>query len=131
MRIELDGGDKLLRLFDKTKGTPLAQALSQALYMTGHEVLNRSKELVPVDFGILRDSGQVHNPKVSADRVEVQISYGGAAAPYALIVHEDMRPKNWSKPGTGPKYLEKAVTEFAPKFIRLVQERFVAYSRRV
>ena len=127
--VEFKGAEKLFRMYAKTQGTPLADALKQAVFMTGEEALNKSKEYVPVDFGVLRNSGNVEKPVISAEKIEVTLSYGGAAAPYALIVHEDMRPKNWSKPGTGPKYLEKAVVELAPKFVRKIQERFASYVR--
>lgn len=128
--VEFIGAEKLFRMYAKWQGTPLADALKQAVFMTGQEALNRSKEYVPVDLGVLRNSGNVETPVMSAEKIEVTLSYGGAAAPYALIVHEDMRPKNWSKPGTGPKYLERAVVELAPRFLRKIQARFASYVRR-
>lgn len=42
---------------------------------------------VPVDTGALRRSGTVTGPDV---RKAVQITYGGAAAPYALRQHEEL-----------------------------------------
>lgn len=41
---------------------------------------------VPVDEGILRSSGRVRGPD---NRGAVQITYGGASAPYALYQHEN------------------------------------------
>lgn len=33
--------------------------------------------------------------------------------PYAVYVHEDLTPKNWSKPGTGAKFLETPARQMA------------------
>ncbi len=41
---------------------------------------------VPVDEGTLRSTGRVEGPKHD----EVELSFGGAAAPYALEQHENM-----------------------------------------
>jgi hypothetical protein len=40
--------------------------------------------------GALAGSGRVTAPSVNASGVEVTIGYGGAAAPYAIYVHERM-----------------------------------------
>jgi hypothetical protein len=46
---------------------------------------SRPGEGVPVDTGALRSTGRVEGPKND----EVELSFGGAAAPYALKVHEE------------------------------------------
>ena len=70
---------------------------------------------VPVDTGALQRSGMVDRPERHGDEIQVKLSYGGAAQAYALAVHEypsAHSPRSWrggvrwSKPGTGPKYLE-------------------------
>lgn len=45
-------------------------------------------EYVPVQYGNLRGSGRVHPVKVEGERVTVDASFGGTAAPYAIAVHE-------------------------------------------
>ncbi|RPH47100.1 MAG: hypothetical protein EHM91_06455 [Planctomycetota bacterium] len=43
---------------------------------------------VPHKTGTLRRSGQAHKAEVHGDDVTVDLSYGGAAAGYAVYVHE-------------------------------------------
>ena len=73
-----------------------------------------SKGEVPVDLGTLMGSGNVDNVKRTRDRVSVEMGYGGAAAAYALAVHEhpsSHSPRSWSGGVVfskgGPKYLER------------------------
>lgn len=63
--------------------------LSQALRMVAEDILTVSKsEYVPVDTGALKGSGTTTQPKISPDGITIEVGYGGAAAPYALRVHE-------------------------------------------
>lgn len=89
-------------------------ATSAALYGEANTIFSESQRIVPVDTGALRDSGQVTTPVVSGVTVEVEIGYGGPAAPYALYVHEIPPPPAKSSggrsathnPPTAWKYLE-------------------------
>lgn len=69
-----------------------------ALYVEGEMIMSASKPLVPVDTGALRSSGFVNPPAVSlggfGKDVEVVLGYGGAAAGYAAIVHNDLSAKH-------------------------------------
>jgi hypothetical protein len=74
------------------------------------------------DMGV--DEGSAYD---DGDAVCIDLGYGGPAAPYALYVHEELQPSsghsvnpnwswakaaqagkaiNWTRPGSGPKYLE-------------------------
>ena len=93
-------------------GKNATQAMGRALYETATEVEADSKEqYVPVHLGTLRDSIHTTLPQIDGFSVSVAIVAGGPAAPYAVIVHEDTRPRNWRKPGTGPKYIEKPLMQ--------------------
>jgi hypothetical protein len=66
---------------------------SRALFLEGEKIMRASKPLVPVFMGALRSSGHVQLPRRTAGGdIEVVLGYGGAAASYAVFVHE----------GTGP-----------------------------
>jgi len=92
-----------------------------ALYRRAEAIMTRSKnEFVPVEFGVLRDSGHVNPPTRERTAVRVTMAYGGAAAAYAIAVHE--HPSRFSPPswqgvtvhfasGRGPKYLERPLFE--------------------
>lgn len=93
-----------------------------ALYVEGEMVMTRSKrDFVPVDLGVLRNSGFVEKPVVEDKDVHVTLGYGGAASAYALAVHETpsgFDPPSWQgtkvnfKPaGRGPKYLERPLLD--------------------
>ncbi len=83
-------------------------------------LITDSKEnYVPVDRGILRSSGHAQLPQQVGQIIYVDVGYGGAAAPYALSVHENPRAghtggvspsgrryKHWAATG-GYKYLER------------------------
>lgn len=79
------------------------------------QIFTISQQQVPYDEGDLYDSGTVERTKNG-----YEISYGKGMTndeggmSYAFFVHED-RPrgvaKNYTTPGTGPKYLESAVLQ--------------------
>jgi len=99
--------------------------------------LNESKKIVPVAFGVLKDSGRVELPQSTGTRTVVEVTYGGAAAGYALIVHE-VPPNSGGRWGTGMKhkagktykYLEIPANAHRDKFVRNVKERIVAHLRK-
>lgn len=119
------GLDKLVRQVDR--GTKTSPHLSRAVYAEATTVLNESKKIVPVDDGYLKNSGKVEAPKVSPKETSVEITYGGAAAPYALFVHED--PDASHAAGKTYKFLEIPAMAHADKFTRGVKERLVSYIR--
>ena len=92
-----------------------------ALFREAETIMGISKTYVPVDKGILRASGHVALPEVRGSSVSVTLGYGGAAASYAIPVHEIPPPPAQSpggrsarhRPPTQWKYLERAVLERA------------------
>lgn len=96
--------------------------IKNALQIEAEKIATRSKnEFVPVDLGTLRSSIHVEEPIRKGKDIEVTIAAGGAAAPYALTVHEypsDYDPPSWkggevefSPPGRGPKYIERPLKQ--------------------
>lgn len=122
--VKLEGMDKLLSLIGKAEQSP--KYLEMALTSEANVVLNESKKIVPYRFGALKTSGRVEPPKVSSGAIEIEITYGGAAAKYALYVHEI--PKNYNH-GKQYKYLETPARAHAPVFARKVKERLLAFLR--
>lgn len=66
------------------------KACAQALRVEAELIMTDSKQhYVPVDLGTLRSSGHVLPVHIErGQEVSVELVYGGAAAPYALIQHE-------------------------------------------
>jgi hypothetical protein len=77
--------------------------------------MRESKRIVPVEHGVLRSSGHVDQPKIKNMQASVTLGYGGAAANYAIPVHEIPPPPKKSpggrsarhSPPTQWKYLEQ------------------------
>lgn len=86
--MKLIGGKDFTKVLKNIeKGTP--RKLADALLDEAQTVFEASQVLVPVDTGLLKSTGQVHDPEVTAGgNVEVEISYGSDATPYAVFVHE-------------------------------------------
>jgi hypothetical protein len=126
--IELKGMKKLIEVTERVDGGE--QILAQAMYAEAATILNESKKIVPVATGNLRASGRVERPVTGKGRASVEITYGGAAAPYALIVHE-VPPNTGGRWGTGLthaagksyKYLEMPVMAHKDKFVDGVRGR--------
>ena len=83
--------------------------------------MTRSKsEFCPIDTGALRASGTV-TPSISGTNVEVKLTYGGAAAPYAVFVHEI---NNNYKGGKSWKFLSIPLQEALPDIINGLRDDY-------
>tara|TARA_Y100000004_G_C8927590_1_gene418323 strand:- start:127 stop:588 length:462 start_codon:yes stop_codon:yes gene_type:complete len=102
----------------------MLRAAAGALYIEGTEIMNDALKITPFDTGNLRDSHYVELPKPTSSGMVVKLGFGGTAAPYALAVHERTDEGiNWSEPGTGPKFLERALDKRAGSLARNIQDR--------
>jgi len=106
--VEVLNTEKLIGLLQKG-GAGARQALRQALYREAQIAFNESQLEVPVDKGNLRNSGQAYGIQVNqiGDSLIITLGYGGVAASYALIVHEDLGARH--NGSTKAKYLEDPV----------------------
>jgi hypothetical protein len=86
-------------------------AMGAAIYQAALSIFAESQRIVPVDTGSLRASGHVRPPTKVTGGTEVEIGYGGAAAGYALYVHEITT--SYHAPPTRAKYLEEPMLEAA------------------
>jgi hypothetical protein len=82
-----------------------------ALYLEAEIEMAEAKQRTPVDTGALRASGVVSLPEFSGRQISVSLNFGGPAAPYALVVHEDLEAHH---PVGQAKYLESVIVESAP-----------------
>lgn len=123
LTVELRGIDALQRRLARL-GTEAPRAVAAGLLEEAETIATRSAELVPVDTGTLRSSQHVTPPETRGGVTEVQIAYGGPAAPYALAVHEDLTARH---PVGQAKYLEQPATEA----LRGMVERLGAHVERV
>ena len=105
--MSLEGTDKLRSAFETIRRK---LALGAALYQEGLYIQRNSMRRTPVLTGALRASHETTEPTYKGGEIEVAIQVGGPAAPYALIVHEDLTASH--RVGES-KFLERSVTEAA------------------
>lgn len=140
MPIKVTGIKELKRTL-KGADINIRLAANQEIHKIATEILNESRALVPFQDGILSGSGHLVAGGAASNLVMSQtVEYGGPAAPYALIQHENedyFHPaKSATPPGTGPgipgqtraaKYLEMP----AKKHQATVVPRLIAAIKRV
>ena len=111
-------GDKELMNSLRGMESKMPHAVAQALYEEANRIFIEAQLLTPIDTGALRGSGFVTIPKVSSNKAEVSIQYGGAAALYALYVHERIDAPSgnpiYHRPPTQAKFLSIPVDRAIP-----------------
>lgn len=124
--LRVDGIDQVLNKL-RVLGAQFPEAAGNALFrFVSNEIERPAKdEFVPVMFGSLRASIHTLDAVVRGNTISVTIAAGGAAAPYAMKVHENPRSgrtgglspsgkryKNYARVGQW-KYLETPAIEAA------------------
>ncbi len=90
MPVEVTGINELKRIL-KNADIKIRMAANQEIHKIATEILNESRALVPFADGILSGSGHLKGGGAGSNLVMSQtVEYGGPAAPYALIQHEDL-----------------------------------------
>jgi hypothetical protein len=119
MPMTIDGLDLFLDKFSDKLLRDAKQNVAAALYQRGEKIMSVSKQIVPVLTGALMNTGKVTLPVEDGSGViEVTVGYGDESVGYALYVHEELNapsggPIKYTRPGSGPKYLERPALEQA------------------
>jgi hypothetical protein len=96
----------------------VTHAVAQALYEEANRIFLEAQLLTPIDTGALRGSGYVSMPEVDSKSAKVSIRYGGAAAPYAIYVHERIDAPSgnpvYHRPPTQAKFLSVPIDRAIP-----------------
>lgn len=93
---------------------------ARALYQEGQIEVKEIKRRTPVDTGALRASISLTQPIRQGRRIWVEVEAGGASAPYAFIVHEDLEAFH----GNGEaKFIERPLAESAPYLAERIAKR--------
>jgi len=121
----------------------LGAAAEKAYEKMGPILLDKTLPFVPRDLedpirggGALEDSGRWEVEKGRSGKPTLRLKFGGSDfsvadtrntrgkgwVDYALIVHENMDPVNWKKPGSGPKYLERGLEAARPELERIISD---------
>ena len=138
MPVKITGINELKRIL-KTADFKIRMAANVEIHKIASAILSESKALVPFQDGILRGSAHLKAGGAASKVVMSQtVEYGGPAAPYALIQHEDLDYFHPAKARGGTstgipgqsraaKYLEIP----AKKYQALVVPRLIAAIERV
>jgi hypothetical protein len=88
LEISVAGSDRLTALL-RALASVGPEHLAGALYEEAEAIKTESQALVPVDTSVLKNSAFVAT-EGRGDTFVAQVGYGGAAAEYAVIQHEDL-----------------------------------------
>ncbi len=94
----------------------IENATNEGLLAAGLFVQGESQEFTPVEFGVLNNSAFTRQN----GNLNVAIGY---TAEYAAFVHEMPASNNFTKPDTGPKFLEKAAVNNIPQILAIIRAR--------
>ena len=113
MPMEIDGLELFMDRWSSKLMDDARRNVAAALYQRGEKIMSASKKIVPVLTGALMNTGQVTQPSEDGSGViEVTAGYGDESVGYAVYVHEELDapsggPIHYTRPGSGPKYLER------------------------
>ena len=91
-----------------------------ALYAEAEILMGEAKDRTPVDTGALKASGLVTLPEIHGREIAVDLAFGGASAPYAVYVHEDLRAHHTVGQA---KFLESVLLERGPDLAERIADR--------
>lgn len=94
--------------------------VEKALYIETEIEVTEAKRRTPVDKGNLRASIHQEGPTRDGRRIVSEIVAGGVAAPYAVIVHEDLEA--FHKVGQA-KFIESVILESRPFMAQRIAAR--------
>lgn len=98
----------------------MAHKIDAALKIEAEAIMSASKQIVPVDTGILRSSSVVGNPDTQGNVHRIEMGYGGAASDYAVVVHELLDTHH---PVGQAKFLEVPLRAAAPYLLENIARR--------
>ena len=106
--MKLVGAKKLARRLERMEKA-IPAAVKEEVKASREHLAVESARVCPVDETTLV-SAQYDVPLDGG--MGAQVGYGGDASDYMNIVHENLDPNvNWTKPGSGPKFLETPFLE--------------------
>lgn len=133
MKISLSiKGVKALKKAAEKMSQQMDRAAAAAIYQAGYVIMNESQKIVPVDYntrssrskavkgGRLKKSGYVGTPIFGRNGPLVRLGYGTR---YAWFVHEMPTSYNFTRPGSGPKYLERPLYAFSGRYLDFVKKK--------
>lgn len=119
--VTVTGTDKVLKNLN-SELSKIKTVTKARLFACGLLVKGRAVKITPIKTGNLRGSAYVTPVEETARGGVVEIGYTAYYAPY---VHEMPVSYNYTKSGTGPKFLEKALRESRKEIIAYLKGKIV------
>ena len=94
----------------------LKRGLARGIVKAANFLLDRSREIVPIDTKDLYNSSRVEQSGAGEKKV-ADVTYN---MPYGLYVHEDLNKKH--KPGKTAKFLERPARQYRPEMRAIVEK---------
>jgi hypothetical protein len=105
INIAMHGMQKVIRAME-IKTVRIEGALAASVYQEGFDLMAKSEPLCPVETGRLRATAYVAPPVIGVlSGITCECGYG---TNYGLAVHEMPSSVNWTRPGSGRKFLKRA-----------------------
>lgn len=117
VKMQITGLDKIVKNLQMAQQQWI-RSFEAAVYLEANNWMAESKRIVPVDTGTLKGSGYVTLPERQGNKIVVEMGYGGPAATYAVIQHENMYYRH--RPGQQAKYLSTIINRYVGKFKDIV-----------
>ena len=118
IELSLKGSDRLLKTLAEF-GLQYRAAAGDSLHEEGKLELAEAQNRTPFLTGNLHDSAYIKGPVVNEQGVSVTLGFGGPTAPYAVYVHEVLKPHEIGR----AKFLESTVLESAKYMTTRVANR--------
>jgi uncharacterized membrane protein YebE (DUF533 family) len=116
IKIECPGLPKMLAALSEFRGN-MSQIIKRGMTSWAEPVRTEMLKRVPMDTGALAGSILAPKIKIEGSTVNLEFAAGGAAAGYAVYVHESLGKSKsgtairWKRPGSGPKFMENPINE--------------------
>lgn len=107
---QFDGNEELRAVLEGL-GDRVLQVGGGAIFREGNDIMNASKEIVPVLDRDLLNSGHAHPPEMMDGGIVVTLSYGGPSVDYAVLQHETPPSVFRHREGKTWKFLERPAYE--------------------
>ncbi len=123
-------GDKRTALNLRLLERDTPKIVGGTLFRQAERVMTEIKTvpLVPVDTGVLRNTGHVDPPQRDARGVSVTMGFGGPAAPYAAVQHERL---DYNHPVGQAKYLSEPLNRNLRTISRAIAAAIRDFVRRL
>jgi len=151
LTLEVKGWDEVQRRL-QAMAQAAPEGVAEGVWKVANDILTEADQLCPESphgSGTLRRSGNVEALTSGDGRlIGARIGYGAQAEDYAVAVHEHLSEHSpyswrvavatghgvrWSRPGSGPKFLERPLLAAMPTFVEhvasVVRERLARASQ--